>query len=64
MFVDARLILSTDNTIILLVLAMVRCLRTCEFVVINESGLLICISDTQRGGKKNFHRFTGPRGDI
>jgi len=41
------------DTIILLILAMVWCLRTCEFVVINKCRLLTC----QRGGIKNFHRF-------
>ena len=40
------------NTIILPILAMVWCLRTCEFVVINKSHLLTCVSDTQRADVK------------
>ena len=40
------------STIMLLILAMVWGLHNCEFLVINKSCLLTCVSDTQRGGRK------------
>jgi len=40
------------NTTIFRILALVLCLCTCKFVVVNKTRLLTHISDTQRGGIK------------
>ena len=40
------------STIMLLILATVWGLHTCEFLVIKKSCLLTCVSDTQKGGRK------------
>jgi len=49
------------STIMLLILATVWGLHTCEFLVSNKSCLLTCVSE---GWQKVFHRFSSPRDTV